>query len=267
MHGLRSRLLVVVGLSIVSAMTPAGAAASEGLGPGDTVRVTVFQSPDLTTEARISTAGTLVFPLLGEVAVAGRTPIEAGQLIAKRLRDGRFVRDPQVSVSLLALRSRQVAVLGQVARPGTYPLEDANPTLTEVLALAGGIGPNGDDNVILMTQRSGTSEKLTINVRDMYSRGDLSTDVDVRDGDTLFVPNAPLFYVYGAVQHPGAYRLEPETSVLRALSLGGGLTQRGTERGVKIHRQMPDGSARQIDVRLTDRVEPNDIIRIKESVF
>jgi polysaccharide export outer membrane protein len=245
----------------------AAAPAAEQLGPGDTVRITVFQSPDLTTEARISEAGTLAFPLLGEIAVADLAPLEAGQLIAKRLRDGRFVHDPQVNVTLLELRSRQVSVLGEVARPGPYPLEEAQETLTELLARAGGVTANGDDNVIVITRRNGGSERLVVDVPAMYRSGDLSKDVELVHGDTIFVPAAPLFYIYGAAQRPGAYRLEPQTSVLRALTLGGGLAPRGTERGLTIHRRMPDGSAKEIEAKLTDLVEPNDIIRVRESVF
>jgi polysaccharide export outer membrane protein len=249
------------------ALCVAAAPVAEQLGPGDTVRITVFQSPELTTEARISESGTLAFPLLGEVAIAELAPLEAGQLIANRLRDGRFVRNPQVNVTLLELRSRQVSVLGEVARPGPYPLEEAQQTLTELLALAGGVTANGDDNVVVITRRNGSTDRQSIDVPAMYRSGDLSADIELRNGDTIFVPTAPLFYVYGAAQRPGAYRLEPQTSVLRALTLGGGLAPRGTERGLTIHRRMPDGSEKQIAAKLTDLVEPNDIIRVKESVF
>jgi polysaccharide export outer membrane protein len=172
-----------------------------------------------------------------------------------------------VNVTLLELRSRQVSVLGEVARPGPYPLEEAQQTLTELLALAGGVTANGDDNVVVITRRNGSTDRQSIDVPAMYRSGDLSADIELRNGDTIFVPTAPLFYVYGAAQRPGAYRLEPQTSVLRALTLGGGLAPRGTERGLTIHRRMPDGSEKQIAAKLTDLVEPNDIIRVKESVF
>src|SRR5688572_22622537 len=245
----------------------AAASVAEQVGPGDLVRITVFQSPELATEARISENGTLTFPLLGEVAIADLAPLEAGQLIAKRLRDGGFARDAQVNVTLLELRSRQVSVLGEVARPGPYPLEQAQQTLTELLARAGGITANGDDNVIVIMRRNGTTERIVVDVPAMYRTGDLSADVELAHGDTIFVPAAPLFYVYGAAQRPGAYRLEPQTSVLRALTLGGGLAPRGTERGLTIHRRMPDGSEKEIAAKLTDLVEPNDIVRVRESVF
>jgi polysaccharide export outer membrane protein len=267
MQVIQSTLLAACGVMLAVTLARPAPVIGDGLGPGDSVQITVFQNPDLTTEARVSSAGTLVFPLIGEINVADRTPIEAGRVIAKLLRDGKFVRDPQVSVALVAIRSRQVSVLGQVGRPGPYSLEEPNPTVTDILALAGGVSPGGDDTVVVMTRRNGDVEKLEINLPAIYRNGDLSADVEIVSGDTIFVPTAPVFYVYGAVQRPGAYRLEPNTTVLRALSLGGGLTPRGTERGLKIHRRMPDGSLRELDARVADEVAPDDIIRIKESVF
>jgi polysaccharide biosynthesis/export protein len=243
------------------------AAAPDALGPGDTIRVTVFQNPDLTTEAAISADGMVAFPLLGEVKVAERTPIEAGKLIAERLRQRKLVLDPQVSVALIELRSRQVAVLGAVAKPGHYPLEGAHTRVTDLLALAGGIAETGDDTVVVVTTRNGAQERIEIDVPAMYERGDLTANIELTPGDTLFVASAPVFYVYGAVQRPGAYPLEPGTSVLRALALGGGLTDRGTERGLTIHRQGADGAAVELDAKLSDGVQANDVIRVKSSVF
>lgn len=252
---------------LLLASTPLVAATADRLGAGDTVRVSVFQSPELTTEGQISSAGTLTFPLLGEIPIADRTPAEAGQLVAKRLREGRLVLNPQVSVSLLELRSQRVSVLGQVTRPGPYPLDNSTRTLTAMLAQAGGVTANGDDTVIVIRGHGSDTERLAIDVPAMYRTGGIASDVELQSGDTIFVPNAPVFYIYGAVQRPGMYRLEPETSVLRALSLGGGLAPRGTERGVTIHRPMPDGSMQEIHAALADQVAPNDIVRVKQSVF
>jgi polysaccharide export outer membrane protein len=245
----------------------AHAAAADALGPGDAIRVTVFQNPDLTTEATVSADGTVAFPLLGEVKVAERTPIEAGKLIADRLRQRKLVLDPQVSVTLVALRSRQVAVLGAVAKPGHYPLEASHTRVTDLLALAGGVNDAGDETVVVVTNRSGSPERIEIDVPAMYESGNLEANIELQPGDTLFVPSAPVFYIYGAVQRPGAYPLEPGTSVLRALALGGGLTARGTERGLTIHRQGADGATVELDAGLADGVEANDVIRVKASVF
>ena len=203
----------------------------------------------------------------GEVALAGQTPTEGGVRIAERLKQGNYLRNPQVSLSVMQVRSRQVSVLGQVARPGRYALDDFNSKLTDILALAGGISPGGDDVVTVMIARGGQAKKVEIDVPKMYRSGDLSRNIEVESGDTIFVQRAPVFYIYGEVQRAGAYRLEPDMVVMHALSLGGGLTPRGTERGLKINRRAPDGSVRKLDVKLTDRVQPDDVIYVGESLF
>lgn len=262
-----ARLAVAAGLALMAFAIPGHAQSRETLGPGDGIRITVFQNPDLTTETRVSEGGTVTFPLVGEVAVGGRTPMEAGARITEQLKKGNFIKNPQVTVSLLQLRSRQVSVLGQVARPGRYPLDDTTSKLTDVLALAGGITPAGDESVTVMLTRNGTQERLQVDVARMYRSGDLSSNVEVQNGDTIYVQRAPVFYIYGEVQRAGAYRLEPNMSVMHALSLGGGLTQRGTERGLMVHRRLPDGTVQRLDARLTDTLQADDVIYVKESLF
>jgi protein involved in polysaccharide export with SLBB domain len=115
----------------------------------------VFQNPDLTTETRNSERGTITFPLIGEIALAGLTPAGAEARIAEQLIKGKFLLKPQVSLNLTLMRSRQVSVLGQVTRPGRYALDDSRSNLTDILALAGGISATGDDNVIVMVTRNG----------------------------------------------------------------------------------------------------------------
>src|SRR5258705_5583058 len=237
------------------------------LGPGDSVRVTVFQNPDLATEARISERGTLAFPLIGEIAIGGLSPTDAAARIAEHLVQGKFVVNPQVSVNVVDVRSRQVAILGQVARPGRYALDGVRTNLTDMLALAGGINATGDDNITLMVQREGRTQTMEINVPAIFRTGDLSQDIELQAGDTIFVPRAPNFYIYGEVQRAGAYRLEPAMTVMQALSVGGGVTPRGTERGVKVNRRVADGPVRKLDVSLNDRVQPGDVIYVAERLF
>jgi polysaccharide biosynthesis/export protein len=255
------------GIALVGLAVQAHADSRENLGAGDNIRILVFQNPDLTTDTRVSERGTVVFPLIGEVALGGRTPTEAGSRIAEQLKRGNFIKNPQVTVSVLQVRSRQVSVLGHVARPGRYPLDDTSSKLTDILALAGGISPGGDDRVTVMTQRNGKVEKLEVDVVQMVRGGDLSPNVEVQNGDTIFVQRAPVFYIYGEVQRAGAYRLEPSMSVIHALSTGGGLTPRGTERGLKIHRRQPDGTVRRLDATLTDTLQADDVVYVRESLF
>jgi len=239
----------------------------ETLGEGDSIRITVFQNPDLTTETRISERGTITFPLVGEIALAGLAPVDAEARIADKLIKGKFVLKPQVSLNVIRVRSRQVSVLGQVARPGRYPLDDTSSNLTDILALAGGVNPTGDDNVTVMVTRNGKTAKQEINVPSMYRTGDLSRNLQLENGDTIFVQRAPVFYIYGEVQRAGSYRLEQAMTVMQALSLGGGVTPRGTDRGLKIRRKGPDGTFQAVDARLTDPVHADDVIYVRESLF
>jgi polysaccharide biosynthesis/export protein len=260
----------LAGLLCLAAMTLSVAAfgqSREILGEGDSVRITVFQNPDLTTETRISERGTISFPLVGEISLAGLTPVGAEARIAEHLIKGKFVLKPQVSLNVVRVRSRQVSVLGQVARPGRYPLDDTSSNLTDILALAGGVSPTGDDSVTVMVKRSGKTSKLEINVPTMYRTGDLSRNLELQNGDTIFVQRAPVFYIYGEVQRAGVYRLEPVMTVMQALSVGGGVTPRGTDRGLKIRRKTADGKFQAIDAHLTDPVQPDDVIYVRESLF
>ncbi|MEO8165668.1 MAG: polysaccharide biosynthesis/export family protein, partial [Betaproteobacteria bacterium] len=188
----------------------------EVLGPGDSIRINVFQNPDLTTETRLSQSGSVVFPLIGEIGLGGLTTAEAGARIADHLKRGNFILNPQVAISILQVRSRQVHVLGQLSRPGNYILEDAGSRLTDVLTLAGGINATGADTVTVLTNRNGKVERREIDVPAIFHGGDPSTNVQIENGDTIYVERAPVFYIYGEVQRAGAYRLEPNMIVMQA---------------------------------------------------
>jgi polysaccharide export outer membrane protein len=239
----------------------------EALGMGDMVRITVFRNPELTTEARVSERGRIVFPMVGEVDVAGLTPAQAAQRIGDRLRAGRYVVNPEVTVSMMQVNSRQVSVLGSVVKPGRYAIDSTNMRLTDFLASAGGIAPTGSDRVTILTNRDGRPEKLEVDVAEIFRSGDLSRNVSLEPGDTIFVERAPMVYVYGEVQKGGSYRLEPGMTVMQAIAMGGGITPRGTDRGIKVSRADGHGGTRRVDVRLTDRVQADDVIQIQESLF
>lgn len=237
----------------------------EALGMGDMVRVTVFRNPDLTTEARVSERGTIVFPMIGEVPVSGLTPSQASARIAEKLRTGKFVINPEVTVSIAQVNSRQVSVLGNVNKPGRYPLDSVNVRLTDLIATAGGVAPTGADLVTIVSAANG--KKADIDLAGMFRNGDLTKNVELQPGDTIYVHRAPMVYVYGEVQKGGAYRLEPDMTVMQAIALASGITPRGTERGVKVSRKGDNGNVKRIDVKLTDPVQPDDVIYVRESIF
>jgi len=247
---------IVIGL-ILAAIASPGFSQNEKsdskLGAGDTVRVTVFQQADLTGEARISEKGTIAMPLIGEVKVAGMTQGEAAKHIAGELKKGKYLNNPQVTVALTTLRSRQVAVLGQVAHPGRFPLDDS-ARITDVIAAAGGIAATGADVVTVI--RNGESQKV-----------ELTKNFNLQNGDTVYVDRAPVFYVYGEVPRGGAYRLEPNMTVMQAIVAGGGITPRGSDRRLKLRRTGPDGKVVETDAKPQDVVQADDVIFVKEALF
>ena len=246
---------------------PLRAESQDTLGPGDSVRVTVFQNPNLTTEARISPRGSIWMPLIGDVDLKGLTQGEAVARIAGKLKDGQFLNDPQVSISVLTVRSPQVSVLGQVQRPGRYPLDDTGNRLTDVLAQAGGLAPEGDNLISVISTENGKTTKREIDLTRIYREVDSAANIELKGGDTVVVERSPVFYIYGQVQRAGAYRLAENLSVMQAISLAGGVTPRGTERGIKIHRRGAEGNVQDIASQVSDVVRANDVIYIQESMF
>ncbi len=236
----------------------------ETLGMGDMIRITVFRNPDLTTEARVTERGTVLFPMIGEVPVSGLTPSQAGARIADKLRNGKYVVNPEVTVSIAQINSRQVSVLGNVNKPGRYPLDSVNVKLTDVLATAGGVAGTGADMVTVV---SAGNRKTDVDLAAMFRSGDLTRNVELQPGDTVYVHRAAMIYVYGEVQKGGAYRLEPNMTVMQAIALASGVTPRGTERGLKVSRRDMNGGVRKFDVQLTDMVQADDVIYVRESLF
>jgi polysaccharide export outer membrane protein len=242
-------------------------AAEHTLGPGDVIRVGVYQNPDLALETRISEQGQISFPLVGTVSLGGLSTPAAEQKIAKMLRDGGFVLKPQVNVTLMQVRSAQISILGQVGKPGRYPIEQVNSKVSEMIAAAGGVVPGAADVVTVVGTRNGKAVKFDIDLPAILQSGKSELDAVVANGDILYVDRAPMVYIYGEVQRPGAFRLERSMTVMQALAQGGGLTQRGTERGLRIHRRDANGALRVIEPKMNDMVERDDVIYVRESVF
>ena len=236
------------------------------LGSGDIVHITVYDHPELLTDTRVDEQGKISFPLIGNVSVAGKTAAVAQSLISDALAKGDFIKKPQVNLIVTAYRSKQVSVLGLVNKPGKYPLDSAS-TVSDLLALAGGVAEDGADEVILIHNQDGKSQQFKINTKSLFQDGQVDLNHQVKGGDVIFIPRAAVFYIYGEVQKPGAYRLTGNLNVMQAVSLGGGITPRGTQRGIQIRRNDKDGKPVNIHAALTDRVRENDVVYVKESLF
>jgi polysaccharide biosynthesis/export protein len=237
------------------------------LGSGDVVRIVVFQNPDLTLETRVTEAGVVSYPLLGSVRLGGASVTQAEKLIADGLRDGNFVKNPQVTLVVVQVRGNQASVLGQVNRPGRYPIEVADMRLSDLLAMAGGAAPSGSDVVVLTGTREGKPYRLEVDLPTVFAAGGASKDVVVLNGDTVWVDRQPIVYIYGEVQRPGPMRLEREMTVMQALATGGGLNARGTEKGIRIHRKNGTGSVQVIETKMDDKLRDGDVVFVRESLF
>lgn len=264
MIALWRRVLMVCALLVAS--TAWSADSDYLMGTGDVVHITVYGQPDLTTDARVSESGTITFPLIGVVKMAGITPSQGETEIAQRLSKGRFIVKPFVTLNVVQYRSQHISVLGRVNRPGEYSLEKIS-RVTDALALAGGIVTDGADTVTLVRTRDGKTTYHQIDVIALFQPGGETLNERVQDGDIVNVARQPVFYIYGEVQRPGAFRLEQNMTVVQALSLGGGLTQRGTQRGIKILRVDGKGSVKEMGAQLGDPVKKDDVIYVKESLF
>jgi len=247
------------------AAQPAAAQDEYLLGPGDVIRITVFQNPDLSTEVRVSENGQIGFPLLGSVTVGGKTVAAAERTLADALKRGGFVLEPSVTIFPTQIRGNQVAVLGQFNRPGRYPLETVNMRVADLVALAGGVAPTGADTLVLVGVRNDGPIRREIPVAELFAGG--KANEALAGGDIIFVDRAPSFYIYGEVQKPGAYRLEHGMTLMQALATGGGLTNRGTERGMEVHRRDGNGKVGVLRLERTEPLAPDDVVYVKESLF
>lgn len=236
------------------------------IGPEDALSIKVYGYEDLTTETRVSDQGLIVFPLVGEVKVGGQSTLEASRNITQQLSKGGYIKNAHVTVVVLDYKSQQVSVLGQVNKPGQYTLEIPR-TLADVIAMAGGISPLGEDRVIITRSTQGKNLKIEVDLRKALESPDSTKTIAIEKGDVLYIPKAPLFYIHGEVQRPGSFKLEPNMTVSQAISVGGGLTPKGTLRDLVIERRELNGKTKTIDVELTDLILKDDVVVVDERLF
>jgi polysaccharide export outer membrane protein len=238
------------------------------IGAGDTIRITVYQSPDLSLETRVNEGGAISYPLLGRVQLAGLTINAAEAHLASELKRRDFVKDPQVIIVVTQVRANQINILGQVGKPGRYPLDLLGMRMTEVLALAGGVVAGaGSDTVVVQGTRDGRPFRHEADLPKLFAPGGSADDIVMMPGDTIWVDRAPQIYMYGEIQHPGVVRLERGMTVMQAVAAGGGATPRGTLKGLKVTRRGADGKMQTLEPSMEDTLKDGDVVFIRESLF
>lgn len=245
-----------------------GAIAS--LGPGDTVYITVYGRPELSSQVTVDIDGRVVVPFIGSIKAANLSPSALAENISGGLRHGGYLRDPQVVVEVVKVRSRMVSVLGQIDRPGRYPIE-GRLTILEVIAMAGGAKELADDTALVLRRGAdpeGEQVRIEVPVGNKQLPSRQIQNMSLQAGDVIYLPQVQRFFVYGEVARSGAYPMEEGLNVMRALSIAGGLNARASDRRIDINRKdTTTGEMLKLRVKLTDPVLPGDVIRVDERFF
>ncbi len=279
----RPTLIALLSLAVAvpaAAQPPRPAAAPVSdytVGPHDVLTITSYDQPDLSGRFSVEADGTFTYPLIGRVKAGGLTLRQVEAQVKKQLQDGGFFNTPQLSVSIEQYKSQKVFIIGEVRSPGMYPLS-GDMRLVEVLARAGSTLPSaGGEAIIVHSATPGVSGPTwpaqgdspnveRVDLRELQN-GVFSLNVALRDGDTIFIPRAESVYVFGQVRNPGAYALQQkDTTVLQALSLAGGITERGSTSRIQIIRVV-SGQQKELSVKLTDAVRSGDTIVVRERFF
>ena len=248
------------------------------LGPGDILRVGVYDNPDLSQEVTIEADGAFSYPLIGRVQAAGLSVRQLESLLAKRFADGYLV-SPQVGVTVTQHKSQQVHVMGAVKAPGSYPLQ-RQTTLLEALSAAGGPTPDAGFEAVVThaadkqalpsgTSRASVSSNGEFGLRvslEQLIAGRVPQPITLQDGDVIYVPAAAFFYVTGEIQRPGKYRLEKDTTIHKAVTLAGGFTKFAATSSMTVQR-IVDGKRRDFQAGPNDLLQADDVVVVRPSLF
>lgn len=243
------------------------------IGPQDSIRITVFDEAELSGTYRVESDGMLMFPLVRRVPASGLTLREFQDRLTKQLAAG-FIRNPQVRVEIDQYKSQSVFVMGEVRTPQKVTMT-GSMTLLEALAQAGSPTTTASSIVtIIHPQRVNTTgampdpeaekdaEKSVVNLTDLQA----ANAFVLRDGDIITVPKAETFYIAGMIRNPGSYVLQVGETLEQALAVAGGLSERGTTRGIKANR-LVNGKQVEVALKLADMIKPGDTITVPSRLF
>lgn len=263
---------------VPGSQSPPQASATYLIGATDVLKIRVFREEQYDGDYNVDGDGTITFPLLGRVAVEGKTTRQIEEDLTKALADG-WLNKPQVSVEIGAYRSRSIFVIGEVRQPGRYTIEGPM-TLLEVIGQAGSLTPTASDTIIVQRFKDGiaasvaappvagdprVTEVMRVSHRELQE-GRLTANILLQDSDVILVPPADKFYVTGFVRTPGAFPLPPGMTVRQALAVAGGINERGSTRGIKIIRII-NGKEVEISASMSDVVRANDTIRVRQRLI
>lgn len=260
-------LLTVAGFGLLQ---PAAARAADyRIAFSDVLDISVYDHPEMTTTVRVDGQGSVVLPLLNQVQVQGKTISEASAHIAKLLADG-YIVNPQVNIFVKNFRDQKASILGQVVKPGVYDLT-TKTTLLELISQAGGLTPEAGDRATVKREASkdaaGKSEEKEIQLRKLIDQGDAAQNLQIMDGDKVFIDKAGMFYVTGQVKKPDAYKYQDKLTVMKAVTMAGGFTDTASKGSIDVVRKVNGKEEVIANVDLDYIIQPEDVVVVPESFF
>jgi polysaccharide export outer membrane protein len=242
-------------------------AAEYTVGDGDVLDIKVYENDDLATTVRVTANDTIRVSLIGEVDVSNLTVSEVASRIETLLADGYLV-NPQVDVFVKEYRSKKVIILGQVNRPGLFELQ-GKTTLLEFISKAGGLTSDVGSTATIKRKsvETGEDDNIEIDLNRLIKKGDTSLNVSIRDGDSVYISKADVYYVSGEVNKPGDYKLEDDITIIKAITTAGGFTKIAAEGKVKVNRVIDGQQLVLENVKMDMPVLPDDVIIVPESFF
>lgn len=266
-------LRLVAGLCLLLALVARAGAAGQNnprIAARDQLSVTVLGVKDWTSRYPVAVDGTIEFPQIGRVHVAGLTAREAADLLSKKLKDGNILVNPQIAVEFEQTPTKKISVNGLVRTQGEISYA-GEITLLGAIVKAGGRLPEAADEVLVVRNASGQTpaeeQLFTVNARELES-GVLARNMVLQDGDKVFVRKAQAVTVTGYVRNVGAYNIESGMNVEQVLALAGGVDPvRGSEKRVEITRKENGKTITLKDVKKTDLVKPGDIIKVGRRIM
>lgn len=238
------------------------------VGSGDALQIKVYDNDDLTSTVWVDGEGMIGMPLLGSVKVCGLTPTEIARRLELKLADG-FLVSPHVNVLIQEFRSQKVTILGYVEKPGLYELQGAT-SLLELISKAGGLNAEAGGQATIKKKKEAATEKdtvISVDLQKLVEHGDTSLNVQVGDGDSIYIPKAGVFFVTGEVVKPSSYKLVDRPTVIKAITMAGGLTEKAAAGKVRIIRKISGKEVILEKVNMDEPVLEDDVIVIPQSFF
>lgn len=269
MNSMKSWLLLPLVLILFAPSIVCAADDPYRIGREDVLDVNVWDSRELTQTVTVASDGSIAYPIIGNIQVAGLTPQEVANSLQEKLAQG-YVKDPKITVTVKEYNSKKILVFGEVVKPGLYKLKGKIPLL-ELLFLVGGgkqeakrmtiirplnVSEDANPTAITTDQEGGTNtdaKAIEIDLIGLLTRGDLSQNIFVMPGDTIYVSSGTgqKFYILGQVSSPGPYEWVQDMTLLEALKLAGGPTEGAAVNRITV-RKNEGGQETVTKVNLTD---------------